>query len=62
MISNFTKAQSQVDRKCPKCGSIDLNRSQRVDFEERLLSMINIYPYRCRQHTCQHRFQSFGRH
>jgi predicted RNA-binding Zn-ribbon protein involved in translation (DUF1610 family) len=59
MISNFAKAQ--VGRKCPKCGSEELDRSQRVDFEDRLLSMVNIYPYRCRQHTCKHRFTAVGR-
>jgi predicted RNA-binding Zn-ribbon protein involved in translation (DUF1610 family) len=59
MLSNFAKAQRE--RKCPQCGSVELDRSQRVDFEDRLLSMVNIYPYRCRQHTCKHRFQSFGR-
>jgi predicted RNA-binding Zn-ribbon protein involved in translation (DUF1610 family) len=60
MISNFYK--DQVERKCPKCGSLSLTRSQRVDFTERMLSWVDIYPYRCQKQTCKHRFESFGRH
>jgi hypothetical protein len=59
MISNSAKAQ--IERKCPKCGSADTARSQRVDLEDRLFSFINRYPYRCQQQTCKYRFQAFGR-
>ncbi|WP_373538459.1 hypothetical protein [Chamaesiphon sp.] len=58
MISN---AKAQVERKCPKCGSADIARSQRVDLEDRLFSLINRYPYRCQQQPCKHRFYAFGR-
>ncbi|WP_310488966.1 hypothetical protein [Chamaesiphon sp. VAR_69_metabat_338] len=59
MIANFYK--TQVDRKCPKCGSLSITRSQRVDFTERMLAWVDVYPYRCQKHTCKHRFESFGR-
>jgi hypothetical protein len=59
MISNLAKVR--VDRKCPKCGSTDVNRSLRVDFTERVLALVNVYPYRCQKHTCKHRFESYGR-
>ncbi|WP_310426237.1 hypothetical protein [Chamaesiphon sp. VAR_48_metabat_135_sub] len=57
----FSSSKVQVDRKCPKCGSLHTARSQRIDLDDRLLSLINIYPYRCQQHTCKQRFTSFGR-
>ena len=60
MISNSAKAQ--VERKCPKCRSADTARSQRVDLEDRLLSLMNRYPYRCQQQACKQRFHAFGRH
>ncbi|WP_146138330.1 hypothetical protein [Chamaesiphon polymorphus] len=59
MISNSSKAQ--VERKCPKCGSTEVVRSLRVNFSERVLGLVNIYPYRCQKHTCKHRFESYGR-
>jgi predicted nucleic-acid-binding Zn-ribbon protein len=59
MISNSSKAQ--VERKCPKCGSSEVTRSQRIDLTEKLLSLVNVYPYRCQKHTCKHRFESFGK-
>ncbi|WP_309730636.1 hypothetical protein [Chamaesiphon sp. OTE_75_metabat_556] len=59
MISHFYKAQAE--RKCPKCGSSSLTRSQRVDLTERMLALVDIYPYRCHKQTCKHRFESFGR-
>jgi predicted RNA-binding Zn-ribbon protein involved in translation (DUF1610 family) len=61
MISNISKAKAQVDRQCPKCGSTDIIRSQRVDFTEQIMAFINIYPYRCQKHNCKQRFESFGR-
>jgi predicted nucleic-acid-binding Zn-ribbon protein len=59
MISNLSK--TQIDRKCPKCGSSDVTRSQRIDLTERMLALVNIYPYRCLKHTCKQRFESFGK-
>ncbi len=59
MITNFSKVQ--VERKCPKCGHSDVVRSQRIDTIEKMLGIVNIYPYRCQKHTCKHRFESYGR-
>jgi predicted RNA-binding Zn-ribbon protein involved in translation (DUF1610 family) len=61
MISNLFASKSKAERQCPKCGSLQIARSQRIDLEDRLLSLINIYPYRCQQHICKHRFQATGR-
>ena len=59
MITNFSKAQ--IERKCPKCGNSEVARSQRIDLVEKMLGVVNVYPYRCQKHTCKHRFESFGR-
>ena len=59
MISNSSK--DRVERKCPKCGCSEIARSQRVDLEDRLCSLVNLYPYRCQHQTYKHRFQAFGR-
>ncbi|WP_309738448.1 hypothetical protein [Chamaesiphon sp. OTE_20_metabat_361] len=59
MLSNLSK--TQVDRKCPKCGCAEVVRSQRIDLTDRMLSLINVYPYRCQKHTCKNRFESFGK-
>ncbi len=60
MISD-SPSKAQVGRKCPKCGSSETARSQRIDLEDRLLSLVNLYPYRCQHFSCKYRFQAFGR-
>jgi hypothetical protein len=57
----FSSFKTQVARQCPKCSYPETVRSQRIDLDDRLLSLINLYPYRCQRHTCKHRFQGFGR-
>lgn len=47
-------------RKCPKCGSQDTTRSQRVGLVDRTLSLLNNYPYRCHSNDCGIRFRAFG--
>ena len=60
MVSD-SSSKAQVERKCPKCGSSETARSQRIDLEDRLLSLVNLYPHRCQHFSCKHRFQAFGR-
>ncbi|AFY91347.1 hypothetical protein Cha6605_0039 [Chamaesiphon minutus PCC 6605] len=57
MVINNLSASAQ---KCPKCGTDRVGRAHRNKFD-RLLSLINIYPYRCRQLACKSRFYRFGR-
>jgi predicted RNA-binding Zn-ribbon protein involved in translation (DUF1610 family) len=59
MIAN--SSQSKASHQCPKCGSLKVVRSQRVNLLERVISLVNIYPYRCQQHICKHRFQYWGK-
>ena len=45
---------------CPECGNAKISRSRREGVD-RIISLINIYPYRCRTHTCQAHFYRFGK-
>jgi predicted RNA-binding Zn-ribbon protein involved in translation (DUF1610 family) len=45
---------------CPDCGNEKICRARRQGFD-RVISLVNIYPYCCRAHTCQARFYRFGR-
>jgi predicted RNA-binding Zn-ribbon protein involved in translation (DUF1610 family) len=45
---------------CPECGNEKVARARRQGFD-RVISLINIYPYSCRIHTCQARFYRLGR-
>jgi predicted RNA-binding Zn-ribbon protein involved in translation (DUF1610 family) len=45
---------------CPECGNDQVCRTRRQGFD-RVISLVNIYPYYCRTHTCQARFYRFGR-
>jgi predicted RNA-binding Zn-ribbon protein involved in translation (DUF1610 family) len=54
-------SQAQATYQCPKCGSPQVSRSQRVGGLDRLKSVFNIYPYRCRKHSCGNRFYEFGK-
>jgi hypothetical protein len=45
---------------CPECGGEKVSRARRKGFD-RVISLVNIYPYSCRIHTCQTRFYRFGR-
>jgi predicted RNA-binding Zn-ribbon protein involved in translation (DUF1610 family) len=54
-----TPNKHQHSRTCPKCGSDEILRSQRRGLDK-LLSIANLYPYRCRNYNCETRFYSFG--
>jgi hypothetical protein len=45
---------------CPECGQTKMCRARRQGLD-RVISLVNIYPYSCRTHTCQARFYRFGR-
>jgi predicted RNA-binding Zn-ribbon protein involved in translation (DUF1610 family) len=60
-----TETQAEIDPNaavtCPACGNERICRTHREGKRDRIISFINIYPYYCREHTCQHRFYRFGR-
>lgn len=60
-MSIFTKSLTKDVRVCPKCDSQKVGRAHRVGSLDRLLSIFNIYPYRCRQFPCKFRFYQRGR-
>jgi hypothetical protein len=41
---------------CPACGSTLVRRSHRIGLAEEMLSLVYVYPFRCR--LCTHRFFS----
>jgi predicted RNA-binding Zn-ribbon protein involved in translation (DUF1610 family) len=47
--------------KCPECGNEKICRTHRAGKLDRMISLVNIYPYCCRIHTCKARFYRFGR-
>ena len=48
-------------RKCADCGNRVVTRAQRSGAFDSLLSLVNVYPYRCHHHTCSGRFYRFGK-
>jgi hypothetical protein len=60
-MSIITKNPTKDIRKCPKCDAQKVCRVHRVTTLDQLLSMVNIYPYRCRQFPCKSRFYQIGR-
>lgn len=54
MISELDAANNAL--KCPRCHNTDLRRSSRRRLLDKVLSPLNLYPYRCWEITCQHRF------
>jgi hypothetical protein len=61
MMNIITKNSTTNIRVCPKCDGQKVCRAQRVSSLDRLLSLANIYPYRCRQFPCKSRFYQRGR-
>jgi predicted RNA-binding Zn-ribbon protein involved in translation (DUF1610 family) len=47
--------------KCPKCGSQKICRTHREGQRDRIIALLNIYPYYCRDYSCRSRFYRFGR-
>jgi hypothetical protein len=56
------KDRSELTQKCPKCDSDRVGRAHRIGLLDRVLSLVNVYPYRCRKYSCKNRFHSFGRY
>ncbi|WP_310488022.1 hypothetical protein [Chamaesiphon sp. VAR_69_metabat_338] len=54
-----TNIDTKGIRTCPDCGSAKIGRARRRRID-RIISLVNIYPYSCRIHTCKARFYSFG--
>jgi hypothetical protein len=54
------KSSTTGIRVCPKCDGQKVCRAHSVNTLDRLLSMVNIYPYRYRQFPCKSRFCQRG--
>jgi hypothetical protein len=46
---------------CPNCHAKDYRRTQRKGLLEGLLTILQLYPFRCRNYQCNNRFFKFGR-
>ena len=57
----LTKNSTTGIRVCPKCDSQKVCRAHRANTLDRVLSIVNIYTYRCRQFPCKSRFYQRGR-
>jgi hypothetical protein len=55
------ESQTRAIRQCPKCQTQKVCRAHRNNKLDEILSVLNIYPYRCRQFPCKSRFYLFGR-
>jgi predicted RNA-binding Zn-ribbon protein involved in translation (DUF1610 family) len=53
--------RAMTTHKCPECGTNKVRRANRCGTLDRVLSYLNIYPYRCRECLSRKRFYSFGR-
>ena len=60
-IEMLLNAHSKTTLKCPKCGTDRICRAHRIGGWDKLISLVNLYPYRCRQHHCKLRFHRLGR-
>jgi predicted RNA-binding Zn-ribbon protein involved in translation (DUF1610 family) len=47
--------------KCPVCGSYQVRRAHRAGGLERIISLVNLYPYHCLQCPSDTRFHRFGK-
>jgi hypothetical protein len=60
--STTTNAHAVSDtHKCPSCGGNKVRRTTRIGGLDQILSLVNVYPYRCRQCPPPNRFHKFGR-
>ena len=57
----FLTDPSIANRKCPECGTDRICRDRRSDGFERVLSLLNVYPYYCLQCPTNVRFYRTGR-
>jgi ssDNA-binding Zn-finger/Zn-ribbon topoisomerase 1 len=57
----LTNNRSKTTYTCPKCDTQKVGRAHRFGRLDGFISLLNIYPYRCRQCPCKVRFYRFGR-
>jgi hypothetical protein len=55
----FFSDRPSTNRQCPECGTTQICRAQRVGGLDRILSLVNRYPYHCLQ--CPASFYRTGR-
>jgi predicted RNA-binding Zn-ribbon protein involved in translation (DUF1610 family) len=58
---NTITEDTDTSANCPECGNEKICRTHRSGALDRIISLVNIYPYCCRTHTCKARFYRFGR-
>jgi hypothetical protein len=60
-IMRRNEDRAMTTHKCPECGTHKVCRASRHGTLERVLAIVNVYPYRCRQCPSRKRFYNFGR-
>jgi hypothetical protein len=53
---NQTASGFAMQRRCPACRNVSIRRTGRQGFIEKLLSIFHLYPFRCTNYECNHRF------
>jgi hypothetical protein len=48
-------------RRCPACKDPNIRRTGRQGWLEKVLSIINFYPFRCTNYECNHRFMRMSK-
>jgi hypothetical protein len=43
-------------RRCPACRNTQIRRTSRQGWVEKLLAVFHLYPFRCTNYECNHRF------
>jgi predicted RNA-binding Zn-ribbon protein involved in translation (DUF1610 family) len=56
-----SEGNSETIHNCPKCGTDNVRRTHRVGKLDRVLSLVNLYPYYCLECNLDTRFHQFGR-
>jgi ssDNA-binding Zn-finger/Zn-ribbon topoisomerase 1 len=57
----FLTEQPTTNRQCPECGTTQICRAHRDGGFDRILSLVNRYPYYCLQCPTDVRFYRIGR-
>jgi hypothetical protein len=50
-----------LQRRCPACKNPSIRRTGRQGWLEKLLSIVNLYPFRCTNFECNHRFMRMSK-
>jgi hypothetical protein len=56
-----TASSFAILRRCPACKNPHIRRTGRQGWLEKLLSIVNFYPFRCTNYECNHRFMRMSK-